>query len=406
MRCTATLLFVLFVSAPTTAQPPAMAELERAVAANPADARARQRLADAYIGAGRPMDAVAELRKATTLSPRAPSLWYALGQAYNAVKQQALATFGDPSDAPWRQLLSADALLAGNHLTDAFAVYQGALQSLPTMVSIHDSIAHIYERTGHHAWAVRERAKGPPTRQACAARKALCEFRAGRYRFALAAALAGSDSESRYWRARAANELALAAFRQLDALPDSVERRGVRATVAQAEERYTDAIVELNAALRFAPREPGLIYELASAYYSARDFDSAIATSAPLLQAHPDDVRLLMLKGHSLLQLRRPEEAIPILQHVVERDPANAGARLALGRAHLQNGNAAMAIALIEGELGRDDDGSLHVQLARAYTGLGQREKAAQLLELSDEIQRAARERAAVAAQRTITPPK
>jgi predicted Zn-dependent protease len=406
MRCTATLLLVLFVSMPTTAQPPAVAALERAVAANPADVRGRQRLADAYLGAGRPMDAAAELRKATTLSPRVPSLWYALGQAYNAVKQQALATFGDPSEGPWRQLLSADALLANNHLTDAFAVYQGALESLPSMVSIHDSIAHIYKRTGHHAWAVRERAKGPLTGEVCAARKALCEFSAGRYRPALAAAFAGSDSESRYWRARAANELALAAFRQLDALPDSVERRGVRATVAQAEERYTDAVAELKAALRFAPQEPGLIYELASAYYSARDFESAITTSAPLLQAHPDDARLLTLKGHALLQLRRPEEAIPILQHVVERDPANAGARLALGRAHLQNGNAAMAIALIEGELARDDDGSLHVQLARAYTGLGQREKAAQLLARSDEIQRAARERAAVAAQRTITPPK
>ena len=406
MRCSATLLFVWLASTPATHQSPAVATLERAVAANPADVRGRQILADAYLGAGRSMDAVAELRKATTLSPRVPGLWYALGQAYNAVKQQALASFGDPSDAPWRQLLSADALLANNHLTDAFAVYQGALQSLPSMISIHDSIAQIYQRTGHDAWAVRERAKGRLTSEACATRTVLCEFRAGRYRSALAAAVAGSDSESRYWRARAANELALAAFRQLDALPDSVERRSVRATVAQAEERYTDAIAELKAALKFVPNQPDLIYELASAYYSARDFDLAITTSAPLLQAHPDDARLLALKGHSLLQLRRPDEAVPILQQVVERDPANAGARLALGRAYLQSGNASRAIALIEGELARDDDGSLHVQLARAYTGLGQREKAAQLLARSDEIQRAARERAAVAAQRVITAPK
>ena len=177
----------------------------------------------------------------------------------------------------------------------------------------------------------------------------------------------------------------------------------MRAARARAEERYTDAITELKAALRLAPREPELIYELASAYYSARDFDLAITTSSPLLQMHPDDVRLLALKGHSLLQLRRPEEAVAILQRVVERDPADVGARLALGRAHLQTGHAEMAIALIEGELAKDDDGSLHVQLARAYMGLGQREKAAQLLARSEEIQRAARERAAIAAARTIT---
>ena len=229
MRCSATYLLVLCLSTPTTAQSPDVAALERAVAAKPTDVRGRRMLADAYLSAERPMDAVSELLKATTLAPRVPSVWYALGHAYNAIKQGALATFGDPSDAPWRQLLSADALLANNHLTDAFAVYQGAIDRLPSMVTIHDSAAHIYERTGHHAWAVRERAKGRLTHEGCARRKALCEFRAGRYRSALAAAFVGSDPESRYWRARAANELALAAFRQLDVLPDSAERRGVRA---------------------------------------------------------------------------------------------------------------------------------------------------------------------------------
>jgi len=364
-------------------------------------------LADAYLAADRPMDAVTQLRKVTALAPKLPSVWYALGQAYNVVKQDALATFDAPSDAPWRQLLSADALLANNHLPEAFASYRATIDALPSMVSIHDSVARIYDRTGHAAWAARERANSRLPSTACTERKALCEFRAGRYRSALTAALGGSNSESRYWRARAANELALGAFKQLDALPDSAERRGVRATLARAEERYTDAVAELKAALRLAPRQPELIYELASAHYAARDFDLAIETMAPLLQAYPDDARLLRLQGQSLLQLRRPEEALPFLQRLVERNPNDPTARLALGRAHLQNGNFTAAIPMIEGQLANDDDGSLHVQLARAYTGLGQREKAAALLSRSDDIQRAARERAvAAAAQRTITAPK
>ena len=364
-------------------------------------------LADAYLAAGRPMHAVTELRKLSAIAPGQPSVWYALGQAYNALKQDALATFDNPSDTPWRQLLAADALLANNHLPDAFALYRATLDSLPSMVTIHDSVARIYDRIGNPAWAARERAKGRLPATACTERKPLCEFRAGRYRSALASVTTGSDAESRYWRARAANELALAAFKQLDVLPDSAERRSVRATLARTEERYTDAIAELKAALRFMPRQPDLIYELASAYYSARDFDLAIETMAPLLQAYPDDARLLRLKGQSLLQLRRPEEALPLLQRLVERSPTEPSARLALGRAHLQTGNFTAAIPLIEGQLPNDDDGSLHVQLARAYAGLGQREKAAALLARSDEIQRAAREReAAAAAQRTITAPK
>jgi predicted Zn-dependent protease len=406
MSMVATFLFILFASAAPRAQSLDVDALERVVAAKPGDVQSRRRLADAYVATGRPMDAVTELREVTALAPRLPGVWYALGQAYNAVKQDALATFGDPSDAPWRQLLSADALLANNHLTDAFVLYQATLDRLPSMVSIHDSVARIYERTGHAAWAARERSKGRLSTADCAGRKPLCDFRARRYRSALTTAMEASDAESRYWRARAANELALVAFNQLDALPDSAERRGVRAARARVEERYTDAIAELTAALRFAPREPELIYELASAYYAARDFDPAIATLSPLLQAYPDDMRLLKLEGHALLQLRRPEEALPILQRVVEREPADPNARLALGRAYFQTGNFTAALPLFEEQLANDDDGSLYVQLARTYTGLGQREKAAELLARSEIIQRAAQERAAKAAQQTITPPK
>ena len=377
------------------------------VAASPNDPGLVMNLGRAYGAAGERVLAVAALRKVTELAPRLPKAWYALGQAYNDIKQDALGTFeGRPEEEPWRQLLAADALVDKGPLTDAFVLYRAALEQLPLMVSIHDSVARIYERTGHAAWAVRERTKVTLSPGDCGRRKALCEFRAGRYRSALAAALARPDAESRYWRVRAANELAVAAFKHLAELPDSAERRTVRATLARAEERYTDAVEELKAALGFAPGNPALVYELGSAYRSARDYDRAVATLSPLLQAHPDDVRLLEVVGHSLMQLRRPEDALPILQRAVERDSTDPGLRLALGRAHLQTGNFAAAIPLIEAHLADDRDGSLHVQLARAYTGLGQTEKATALLARAQELQRAAEERDAAAAQRTITAPK
>jgi thioredoxin-like negative regulator of GroEL len=79
---------------------------------------------------------------------------------------------------------------------------------------------------------------------------------------------------------------------------------------------------------------------------------------------------------------------------------------LALARAYVQKGQFAAAIPLIEPRLAEDEDGSLHVQLARAYTALGQREKGASLLEKSQEIQRASQARSASAGQRVITGPK
>jgi tetratricopeptide (TPR) repeat protein len=385
----------------------AIEPLRRVVTARPADVESRRMLAEAYASSGRPADAVVELRKVTEIAPRLPGGWYALGHAYNAVTQTALSTFDDqPEDSPWRQLLVADALLADGRFTDAFAVYRAALERLPSMVSIHDSVARIYEQTGHADWAALERAAGRLSAAACVKRKALCEFRAGRYRTALAAALTGSDLESRYWRARAATELALAAFKQLDSLPDSRERREVRATRARAERRYTDALAELKAALAFTPGDPALLDDLGTTYYGARDYEQAVATLAPLVKANPDDARLLVVYGDSLLELQRLDEALPVLQRAVAREPSDPTPRIALGRAQLQKGDFAAAIALLEPQLAGDNDGSLHVQVARAYTGLGQKDKAAALLTRSQEIQKAAQERGAAAGQRTITPPK
>jgi tetratricopeptide (TPR) repeat protein len=400
----AALLFSLLT---LSAQSNALADLERVAAANPSDVQAQRRLAVGYETAGRRLDAAAAWTRVTDLAPLAPGGWYALGLAYNAVAQEAVRSFEDrPAEAAWRQLLMADSLLATGHLTDAFVIYRSIEEQLLSMVTIHDSIAQIYERSGHAAWAATERTRGVLSADACATRKALCEFRAGRYRGALEVALAGSDAESRYWLARIARELARASYTHLDTLADSPERRASRATIARAEDRQQDAVTELTAALKLAPGNPTLAFELATACYAARDYEQALATANPLLRPRPDDPRLVKLAGYSLLQLRRLDEALPLLQRAVAIDPADPGPQLALGRAHLQRGDYSAAIPLIEPHLGTDSDGSLHLQLARAYTGAGQREKAAALLARSQELHRLSEERAAAAARRVIEPPR
>ena len=400
----AALLFSLATLSPQSSD---LAALERAAAASPADLQAQRRLAAAYETAGRRLDAVAAWTRVTELAPTAPSGWYALGLAYNAVSQEAIRSFEDRSgDAAWRQLLTADSLLATGHLTDAFAVYRSVEPQLPSMVTIHGSIAEIYERSGHAPWAARERTLEAVSAEVCAKRRTLCEFRAGRYRSALDAAFTDTGAESRYWRARAARELARAAYARLDTLADSPERRASRATIARAEDRHQDAVTELTAALKLAPQNPTLTFELATACYAARNYEQALATITPLLQSRPDDPRVVKLAGYSLSQLRRLDEALPLLQRAAAIDPSDPGPQLALGRAEVQRGDYAAAIPLLEPHLSADSDGSLHVQLARAYTGIGQREKAAALLGKSAELHKAAEERNAEAAQRKIEAPR
>jgi predicted Zn-dependent protease len=393
----------LALGEPQKAIPP----LERAVKGLPRDVERRQFLAQAYTAVGRTVEAVTQLRTITELEPRLPGAWFALGHAYNNVAQEAMSTFQDDRDqAPWRHLLVADALLADGRLTDAFATYRDVLDDLPEMKTIHDSIAQIYAKTGHPEWAARERSSVVVPPAACVKRKAMCEFRAGRYRSALSAALPGRDPESRYWRVRAATELARAAFKRLDALPDSRERREYRSTVAVSERRYADAIVELKAALKFAPGDPTLVEDLGNAYYSARDYENAVRTLTPLIKSSRDNAALLAVYGDALVQLQRIDEGLPLLKRAVELSPGEAAPALTLARAYMQKGEFAAAIPLITSHLSGDEDGSLHVQLARAYTGMGQKEKAEELLKKSQALQRAVQERNAEAAKRTITPPK
>lgn len=385
----------------------AIAALKQSLAEQPSSIENRRMLAEAYAADDRPAEALTELRGITEVSPRNPSAWFALGHAYNGVAQDSMATFNDsPADLPWRQLLLADALAEDGRFVDAFALYRSSLEQLPSMVSIHDSIARIYEQTSHPDWAARERSQGVLAPAQCAARKALCDFRAGRYRTALATALAHSDPESRYWRARSAAELARAAFKQLDTLPDSRERRLIHATLARGQRRYDDAIAELQAALKLAPGDPDLLAELGTTYYYARDFERAVATLQPLLKIRGNDPQLLSMCGEALLELQRVDDAIAMLEQATSLDSANSSARLALARAYVQKGYYAAAIPLIEVEIADDKDGSLHVQLARAYKGAGNAEKAAELLAQSEQLQRAAQERSAATGQRTITPPK
>jgi tetratricopeptide (TPR) repeat protein len=386
----------------------AIRPLQRVTAAQPANVEYRQLLARAYAESGRPLEAAAQIRQVTDLAPTLPGAWYALFHAYNAVAQDAMATFQDGAGSEhWQQLLIADALFADGRFADAFAAYRQALSAMPTMVSIHDAIATIYEQTGHADWAAVERGKGRLTVAQCARRKPLCEFRAGRYRAALAAA-SGKDGEARYWRARAATQLTKEAFSRLDRLPDSRERRELRAALAIADRRHADAVAELKAAVKYAPKDASLIGQLGIALYLTRDYEQAVALLTPLVIAVPatEDSRMLTAYGDSLLQLDRVDEAVPFLRRAFTADTSDREASLSLARALMRQREFGAALPLLEWQLAGDTDGSVHVQLSRALAGLGQQGRADEMLARSQELQRAAQERAAETGRRTILPPK
>ena len=191
-----------------------------------------------------------------------------------------------------------------------------------------------------------------------------------------------ADAESRYWRARAATELTKEAFSRLDRLPDSRERRELRAALAIADRRHADAAVELKAAVKYAPKDPSLIGQLGIALYLTRDYEQAVALLAPLVNAVPamEDSRMLTAYGDSLLQLDRVDEAVPFLRRAFTADTSDREASLSLARALMRQREFGAALPLLEWQLAGDTDGSVHVQLSRALAGLGQQDRADAML--------------------------
>ena len=344
--------------------------------------------------------------RVTDPAPQVAERLVRAGAGLQRVSQEAIRSFDNRAeDAVWRQLLIADGLLATGHLTDAFAIYRSVEAQLPSMVTIDESVANIYERSAHQEWAARERNEGVLPADACAKRKALCEFRAGRYKSALEAAVTETDAESRYWRARAAHELARASYAHLDTLPDSPEPPASRATIARAEDRHQDAVTELTAAVKLAPGNPTLTFELATACYAARNYEQALARQPAAGRASRSS-RVREARRVFTLAAATGRRRVAAPAEGRGDRPFRPRPQLALGRAHVQRGDSSAAVPLIEPHLGTDSHGSLHVQLARAYTGVGQREKAAALLTKSQEIQRASEERSAEAARRKIQAPR
>ena len=72
----------------------------------------------------------------------------------------------------------------------------------------------------------------------------------------------------------------------------------------------------------------------------------------------------------------------------VHRGHVGPAASLSLARAYIRQGEFAAALPLLEWQLAGDTDGSVHVQLSRALTGIGDKDKADAMLAKSQEIQR------------------
>ena len=372
----------------------AVKPLEAFLAAQPEHEPARQMLAEALLALGRFESAVGQYAVLAKQAPRDPRWWYGLGRSYEGVSQAAFEDLQTRApDSAWILLTVAEMMVGQERDKSAFALYREALEKRPGLPGAHEGLAGIYQRDGHPEWAAAEREKGRAARSPGAGSGTLeADFRAGRHKAVLEATRSLETPESRYWRSRAAGELAFAAFGTVDQLGPSAEATLIRVGALRGQRRFAQSKEELKKALASWPDDLRLVHELATLLFIAREYEEARPLLEGLLKADSSAEYNLLL-GRIWVEQRQPEKAIPYLEKASRDSSTAVRARAALGRAYLDSGEAGRAIPHLEASLETDEDGSLHFQLARAYQANGQADLAREMRKKFQQIQRAANAR-------------
>jgi tetratricopeptide (TPR) repeat protein len=376
----------------------AVLPLGRAVEKEPENTLARIELADTHLQLGHFRDAASHFDKAAGLDPKSPKAWLGVGRSYTGIARQTFEELERlaPDSGYWAALV-ARAKASQQQYRTAFQLYRQAAERTPTLRGVHSALAEIYRRTDHPEWAGEEdrREQLLPSLN-CPAEQLACEFAAGAYRGLVDRLAGATTAEELYWRSLAASELAREAFARLDAMPPSAEIHGLRAEAFRIRGLHQLAIQELQSALKLSPEDRELRHRLAEAYWLNGDFERALPLFQSLHREMADSAAIAYQLGDTLLQLQKPDEAIPLLTNALERRANYPEAQVALARALVRVGRWQEAIPHLEATRERDEDGGLHVLLARAYAATGQNDRSGEMMQRAEEL------RAAAAAHRQV----
>jgi len=126
-----------------------------------------------------------------------------------------------------------------------------------------------------------------------------------------------------------------------------------------------------------APETAKWPYYLAHLYRAAGDSAKSPGEFEHVIRLQPRNVSALVWLGDTFLDQGRPEVAQPLFERALADDPQSIAALFGLGRAALARSDHSHAVDHLERALALDPRaGPIHYQLAMAYRGLDQPDKA------------------------------
>lgn len=380
----------------------AVEPLRRAGQLNRSHPFAQALLGDALEAEGRFGEALRPWRILLALEDSNPYAHAGLVRCHEQLAAQALDHLRqqDP-ESPYLLRLLAEARMAAEQYPSAFYLYRQALERSPGLRELHESVAEIYERTGHHEWAVaeRRRAAALPAIDCMHGRTPACLYAAGEYQAVLGASL-GETAEDLHWAARSHAQLAERYFKDLQALPESVDQLRLLASIFGTQGEHAEAGAAIQRALELRRNDGRLQRQLAEHLFFAGRGNAALPWLERFCDEDPHDPRWPSMLGSLMAGRQELQRAVTLLEAALDLPGAPASASLDLGRSYLALGEPAAAIKHLAAARALDTDGSVHYQLAQAYQRTGLRDEASQAMAVYREI--SARVQAATAAASSL----
>lgn len=308
-------------------------------------------------------------------------IWLGLGLLFAALPSVAQV----PPDAVDKFRLASEAMRAGN-FDEAAAGFSAVIKEAPSFAEAHFNLGLVREEQGQHDEAIASFKKALSLKpglhganlflgvahyklnqfdQALAALKkettaypkdagawmwlgvvALAKDRPEEAAAALdqAAKLAPTDVDILYHRGQAHLLVSKNSYAKMfEADPKSWRVRQVLAQANAEAERHMDAIAEYDAAIKLAPRQPGLHEELGSEYRNAGKPQEAEAAFLQELEIDPYNVLARYKLGVLAVERNDGAKAKELIEEALRQKPGLRHADYNLGRAEMQLGNSAVA---------------------------------------------------------------
>jgi tetratricopeptide (TPR) repeat protein len=135
--------------------------------------------------------------------------------------------------------------------------------------------------------------------------------------------------------------------------PKSAEARYQVGVVAQRRADFREALVSYKTAIDLQPDYPDAQAAMARIYLLAGSPDRALEIIAPAIAKHPDNVALLVARGASYVQLKKPQEAHADAERAVKLAPADESAATLMASLLRAGGDTPAAVALLKSTLER-----------------------------------------------------